>query len=222
MTLGYETLILLPIALGLLGFIEPCTIGAHMLFLKSIETAPSRKRAMLVFILTRGLVTGTVGLGFVALGRSLVGVQTGLWLFFGSIYLLIGLGYLTGWHHLFTRRIRLAPDRWRHAKNPLALGVAFGVNIPACAAPLVFGLFTFAASTATYGAGFVMMALFGLALSVPLLALERMQGRTPGWLARLKPKGGRIKTLLGGIFVLLGLWSIWFGLYVDPQNWSGL
>jgi len=27
--------ILLPIGLGLLGFIEPCTIGAHLIYLRS-------------------------------------------------------------------------------------------------------------------------------------------------------------------------------------------
>jgi len=27
--------------------------------------------------------------------------------------------------------------------------------------------------------------------------------------------------ILGALFVLLGIWSIWFGLYVDPADWSG-
>jgi cytochrome c-type biogenesis protein len=26
---------------------------------------------------------------------------------------------------------------------------------------------------------------------------------------------------IGLIFILLGVWSIWFGVYVDPANWSG-
>jgi cytochrome c-type biogenesis protein len=223
MEFGYETLIILPIALGLLGFIEPCTIGAHLLFLNTVGegSKPAKFRAIMVFILTRGLVTGLIGIGFVALGRWLVGVQTGLWLAFGSVYLAIGLGYLTGWHRVFTRRIKLAPERWRHAKNPMVLGVAFGMNIPACAAPLVFGLFSVTAGSASFGAGFVMMGLFGLALSVPLLVLEYAGWRNSKFLVKLQSNPLRLKYILAAVFILLGLWSIWFGLYVNPEDWSG-
>ncbi len=45
----------LPIGLGLLGVIEPCSIGASLLFLKSIENSPSRVKLVQagVFTLTR-------------------------------------------------------------------------------------------------------------------------------------------------------------------------
>lgn len=33
MEISFQTLVLLPVGLGLLGFIEPCTIGGHLLFL---------------------------------------------------------------------------------------------------------------------------------------------------------------------------------------------
>ena len=64
------------------------------------------------------------------------------------------------------------------------------------------------------------MGVFALALSLPLLPLTLW----PSLAARL----ARLATWLrvrrwipGALLVVLGLWSIWFGLYVDPADWSG-
>lgn len=221
--MNFETLVLLPIGLGLLGFIEPCTIGAHMLFLRSIEgaAAPARHRAVAVFAATRTVVIGLIGVGFVLLGQRLVGFQTGLWLVFGSAYLLIGLAYLADMKRLVTHRIALAPQRWKQAGNPAVMGLAFGLNIPACAAPILFALMGAAAVGGSGLSGFLAMGTFALALSLPLVPLSvaprlaRPLGQLAEW---LRPR----RRLLGGIFALLGIWSIWFGLFVDPADWSGL
>src|SRR3546814_18739944 len=65
-------------------------------------------------------------------------------------------------------RVGLVPQRWRLSPNPILLGLAFGLNIPACSAPILFGLVGLAASLATLAAGFRMMFMFGLFLSLPL------------------------------------------------------
>jgi len=51
------TLVVVPVALGLLGFIEPCSIGASLLFLKSVEGNSPAVKVMQasVFTLTRAL-----------------------------------------------------------------------------------------------------------------------------------------------------------------------
>ncbi len=220
MTADLFTLLILPVLLGLLGFVEPCTVGAHVLFLQSLPERAGRWRAILAFVLVRALAMGLIGVGFAAVGRALVGAQTALWATFGALYLLIGLGYLTGWHRAFTRRIRLAPEGWRTARNPVVLGLAFGLNIPACAAPLIFGLFAAGAGTATLWAGFVMLALFGLALSLPLVAIDLLGRRDFALLGRLKLPRPAMRRTLGAVFLLLGLWSLWFGFFVDPADWS--
>lgn len=38
--------VLLPIFLGLLGFVEPCSIGSTLLVLKQIEGLPTRAKIM--------------------------------------------------------------------------------------------------------------------------------------------------------------------------------
>lgn len=216
------TLLLLPLGLGLLGFIEPCTVGAHLIFLSSQETRPSRGRfiALLVFVLLRMTVMALFGIAVALLGRVLVGFQTGFWIVFGAAYLSIGLAFLTGLHRPLQRRITLAPESWRHATHPAVQGAAFGLNIPACAAPIIFGLLGIAASAGSLLAGALMMAVFALALSAPLAPLMLL----PGLRERLPRLGiwmRQRRWIVGGVFLVLGVWSIWFGLFVDPANWSG-
>jgi len=71
---------LLPLALGLglLGFVEPCTIGAYMLFLgaQSARPMPARFAAAVAFMLARIIVMGGFGGLIVMLGHRLIGAQT--------------------------------------------------------------------------------------------------------------------------------------------------
>ncbi len=222
MDLTFTTLVLLPIGLGLFGFVEPCTIGGHLLFLDTQKSrSPGEKiHAVLLFITVRSVVAGLFGAVIAFLGQKLIGVQTGIWLVFGLIYLAFGLAFLSGRAGWIKKRIDLAPKGWRNASNPAMLGLAFGLNIPACAAPILFGLLGLAATTGTIAAGFAMMFLFGLFLSAPL-ALFAFVPRFSGGLDRLGAALKARRWIIGAIFVLLGIWSIWFGLYVDPANWTG-
>lgn len=214
--------LLLALGLGLLGFIEPCTVGAHMLFLGGQRVRPMGQRisAVFIFLLARLVVMGGFGGLIVVLGQFLIEVQTGMWLAFGVLYLGLGIGILAGWDKIMRHRIGLVPERWKVASNPLLQGLAFGVNIPACAAPILFGLIGTATVSGSVTTGFLMMGVFALALSLPLLPLSVVPGlaRTLDWLADwLRPR----RWLLGMVFVGLGIWSVWFGLFVEPVDWSG-
>jgi cytochrome c-type biogenesis protein len=222
MELSLQALVYLPIGLGLLGFIEPCTIGGHLLFLDTQKDrkASEKRRAVMVFIITRALTAGAFGAIIAYIGQKLIWVQTGIWLGFGILYLLIGIAFISGRAGLIKKRMDLAPSAWKKARNPVVLGLAFGLNIPACAAPILFGLLGLAATSGTVLTGFWMMFLFGVFLSAPLAVFALIPGlaasldRFASWL-----KGAR--WLIGAVFALLGLWSIYFGLYVDPANWTG-
>lgn len=193
-----------------------------MLFLGGQRTRPMRERlgAALIFLLARLVVMGGFGGLIVVLGQRLIGVQTGTWLLFGAIYLGLGLAILAGWDKAMRHRIKVSPERWKAASNPLLQGLAFGLNIPACAAPILFGLIGTATLSGSPTTGFLMMAVFALALSLPLLPLSivpsfaRPLDRLADW---LRPR----RWLLGAIFIILGTWSVWFGLFVDPIDWSG-
>jgi len=217
---GFYTFVLLPAALGLLGFIEPCTIGAHLIFLETQKprSKSEKIRAVSVFVVVRALMAGVFGATITFLGKLVVGLQTNLWLVFGSVYLLVGILFLFGRGGLIKQRINLAPATWKKASNPIVLGIAFGLNIPACAAPIIFGLLGLAATSSSVLAGFSMMFIFGVTLSLPLVLFVAI----PSLATRLARLGEYLKGktwIPGLVFILLGLWSIWFGLYVDPAEW---
>ena len=100
------------------------------------------------------------------------------------------------------------------------LGVLFGFNIPACAAPLLLALLSTAAARgaagATLASGFVSLALFGLALSLPLVVavLFAPARQAIDWLAGLSR---RLPFWTGMLLIALGAWSIWLALFAPVK-----
>ncbi len=74
----------LPLGLGLFGFIEPCSIGASLLFIKYIENKDTSNKVIQVsiFALVRALFMGVLGLLAIWLGTAFLGLQKGAWIFF--------------------------------------------------------------------------------------------------------------------------------------------
>lgn len=74
-----DNALLLAFGLGLLGFVEPCTIGAHILFLEAQRSRLLSKRlsAAIVFLLARLAVMAGFGGLIAVIRQKLIGVQTG-------------------------------------------------------------------------------------------------------------------------------------------------
>lgn len=67
--------LLLPIGLGLFGFIKPCSIGASLLFVKSVEgkTTLEKLAQVIVFALIRAVTMRLLGVAAGALGALFLG-----------------------------------------------------------------------------------------------------------------------------------------------------
>jgi cytochrome c-type biogenesis protein len=217
---GLINLLVVPAALGLVGFIEPCSIGSSLIFIKYLERkVAARKLAETVlFAATRAVFIGALGILAVLLGTAFLGLQKGAWILLGAVYLVIGALYATGRARLLMQSIGPRLGRLSGARGSVGLGVLFGLNIPACAAPLLLILLGAAAAGGATGTtvlgGFVSLAVFGLALSLPLvLAVLFAPARAAlDWLAGLS---GRMPFWTGLVLIALGLWSIGFGLFVN-------
>lgn len=213
--------VLAPIGLGLLGFVEPCSMGTNLLFLKHIEdrSAAVKLAAATTFMITRGLVIGLLGGVAAYAGMVFISVQQGFWLVLGGVYLLLGLVFLLGKGDALSRRIGPSLMRMSNRRGTLGLSVLFAFNIPACAAPLLFALFGTAAGAGTVGRGVLTMALFGLALSLPLVLAVSFPASARK-MERLAGLSRRLPFWTGVVFAALGLWSIYFGLYVNLEDWT--
>ncbi len=123
--------------------------------------------------MTRAVFFGVLGVAAVMVGAVFLGFQTAGWILLGIVYSVIGARYLSGRVTMVTTSARPIASRLSSASGSVGLGLFFGLNIPACAAPLLLALFGSAtvrgAAGATLLSGFVSLGLFGLALSLPLI-----------------------------------------------------
>src|ERR687897_2102984 len=147
----------------------------------------------------------------------MLSLQKGAWLLLGLLYIAIGAFYAFGKAGFLMRRFGPSLSRLVGLRGSAALGLLFGLNIPACAAPLIFALLGSAAlggrTGGTFALGFVSLGLFGLALSAPLaLAVSWEPGRR--LLDRLAGLSVRVPVVIGIVLIGLGLWSVYFGLFV--------
>jgi len=217
---GLFSLVVLPVGLGLLGFVEPCSIGSSLMLIKYLERkSPAAKLAeVAVFTATRALFLGGLGVLAVVLGTAFVGFQRGAWIFLGAIYVAIGAVYLTGKASALMLSIGPSLGRISGLRGSAALGVLFGLNVPACAAPLLFALLAMAAAggiaDGPAAAGFVSLGLFGLALSLPLV-LAVLFAPARQLLDRVAGLSARLPFWTGVVLILLGLWSIGFALFAQ-------
>lgn len=208
------SLLFVPVGLGLIGFVEPCSIGSSLLFLKVVEGKPTSTKLLqaITFTLTRAVFIGLLGVAASILGTVFLGFQKAGWIVLGGIYLALGVFYLTGNAGLFMRTLGPGLEKLSTIRGAAGLGVLFGLNIPACAAPLLAVLLGTATLAGSLDAarGFVMLGTFGLALSLPLVvALLWAPARQT--LDRLSSLSSRAPVVIGLLFVFLGAWSIYFG-----------
>lgn len=205
----------LPLALGFLGFIEPCSIGTSLIFIKTLEDrSPAAKMVQtLVFVTTRAVFIRILGAAAAYVGSIFLQFQQSAWVLLGSIYVGLGVAYLTGYAGklgiAIGPRLRMA----KSSQGAAALAVIFGLNIPACASPLLAVSLGQAAigGDAAIWRGFAALALFGLALSAPL-AFTVLWAPARRVFDQIAAFSSRAPGVTGAVFVALGVWSMYFGL----------
>lgn len=198
----FYQIILLPVAFGLLGFVEPCSIGANIIFLGYLESRGSARVFEAVkFTITRALFLGLIGLAAGIVGESL---RTGTYsysLVLGILYVALGLVGIF-WRYRGSGLGSIDLGRYFPKEGAVPLGVIFGLSAPACSLPLFLGLIGLGAIKGAW-IGFVTLFLFGLALSAPLLWIARSE-KADEALRRWGRLASRIPYLSESVLILVG------------------
>ncbi len=205
------SLLALASGLGLLGFVEPCSIGANGIFLGYLREKDRRTRLLetIKFALVRSAVLGLFGLGVAFLGGLIFTVQKGFWLFLGLLYLALGVAVILNARFRWGLFGRLSPERLlpRRKDYSWGLGLLFGINLPACAYPLILALLgRSTASGATWG--FAALFVFGLALSLPLVPLV-VSERAAKLFGRLTRLSGATPYVVGAVLVAVSFYVLY-------------
>jgi cytochrome c-type biogenesis protein len=197
---------LIPIAFGLLGFVEPCSIGANIIFLGYLQARKAGKILEAIkFTITRALFLGLIGLLVGVVGQPM---RAGTY----SYSLLLGVGYVVlgllglWWSYRGTGFAPLDFGRYLPKEGALPLGVVFGLTAPACSLPLFLALLGLGAIEGAW-VGFISLFLFGLALSAPLVLIARSE-KAEVILRSLGRKATKVNYLAGLVLISVGLITI--------------
>ncbi len=137
---AYDT-IFIPLVLGLIGFIEPCSLGINILFLTRVKGLNRAKRISetLIFSLVRGFFLALVGLSAAFIGSKIITLQSSFFWVLGGVYIITGvIAIMNMYRPIFKHEINIS--KYISNKGSIALGFIFGLVIPACAVPLVLAL----------------------------------------------------------------------------------
>ena len=201
--------LLTPIGLGLLGFLEPCSLGANALFLSYIFPLSGWRRVgeAITFTLSRGVFLGLIGAAAGTAGGAVLVLQRWYIMVLGGAFVLLGMLVLVGWSKHLPHLPSFSNGRRQQARSvALLLGITFGLSAPACATPLLGAMIAHSLPLGATG-GFVEMFVFGVAMSAPLIGLAAWRD----WQQRLQQLGALrpyMSYLTGGALLLIGAYGI--------------
>src|SRR3546814_19250755 len=95
---GFLGLVAVPAGLGLIGFVEPCSLGSSLVFVKYLEGkgATAKLLEVTLFAVTRAAFIGLLGVVAALLGALFLDLQRGAWLLLGALYAALGFLLATG------------------------------------------------------------------------------------------------------------------------------
>lgn len=222
-------LLAIPLLFGLIGFVEPCSVGANILFLAYLNrmTPIQRFAESAQFTLTRASFLGLVGLGASFLGSQLEFAQAVYNVSIGAAFVVGGVAYVAARRNLFaflTPNVGARFAAYRKGKSGL-LGLTFGLSAPLCAAPLLFFLIAGSFLLGPWE-GFLIMFVFGLGLSLPILLLARSE-RGTALLSKVGRRAARLPLIVSLVFIGIGVYLVVAGLLWNPfaghswMDWLG-
>lgn len=208
--------ILIPSVFGLIGFIEPCSLGINIIFLNRIKGFNRAKRISetLIFTSVRGFFLALVGLSAAFIGSKIITIQSSFFLILGGVYILLGvLAIMNMYRPIFKHGINIS--KYIPNEGSMTLGVVFGLIIPACAISLVLALIGKAILFGNLFEGFISLFIFGIALSSPLFVISCFH-QSSEIIARTADRAKKIPWLAGTVLIGVGFLTM-----LSSSWWAG-
>lgn len=214
--MSIHSLIWLPFVFGLIGFVEPCSIGINLIILNRIKKLKRMRRIWetLIFTFARGSFLALMGLSAAFVGSKIVPIQSSLILLLGGIYLFAGVFALMN-KYKPAFRLEINMGKYIQNKGSAALGLVFGPVIPACAIPLVLALIGKSILIGNLLQGFVSLLIFGIGLSSPLVGISCSR-RSNEIIVKISEGARKVPWLAGVVLIIVGLLTM-----LSSSWWAG-
>ncbi len=203
----WANLFILPVILGLVGAITPCAMGINALFLGYLMDKERRVRLWqgAQFTLVRAGLLTLLGLLFGLLGQTAAGFIFAYQKVIAvSLILLGGLFIVSGYRPLPIPELGLGRRFGRGPGGALTLGILFGLDIPACTGALVLALLARTVLMGNYVAGAISLFVFGVAMSLPVLAVAMFEGANRALVGFSRRARTAFYFGAGGLLILVG------------------
>lgn len=209
-------LVLIPLLFGLVGFLEPCSLGINMIFLNRINGFERVKRISetLIFTFVRGTFLALFGLSAAFIGSKMTRIQSSFFLILGGVYIFFGaVAIINKYRPIFKFEVNLS--QYLQNKENLALGVVFGLIIPACAISLIFALIGKSILLGNLLESFVSLFVFGVALSSPLIVISCFD-KSNEIITKILEKAKKLPWLAGAALIIVGFLTL-----LSSSWWAG-
>ncbi|MFP4510734.1 MAG: cytochrome c biogenesis CcdA family protein [Spirochaetaceae bacterium] len=213
-----EINIFIAFAAGLLSFLSPCVLPLLPSYisyvggvsLDDIQESQVNRSALflrtLMFILGFSVVFVVLGVLFSGSVVLIGGAGQTLNLVAGGVVVLLGLNVMFDFMKLLNREKRFhlqsAP---RGYLGSAAVGMAFGAGWTPCIGPVLAGILFLAGSRASVSAGVLYLLAYSFGLGLPFLIGSLALAPLLKQLRNVKPYLGLVKTITGGILILIGV-----------------
>ena len=213
--MDFYNIIIIPMVFGLIGFLEPCSLGINIVFLHRTSSYKRGKRIKeaLLFTLVRGFVLAGMGLSAAFIGSRFIKVQSSIFVAMGVVFVIAGALNLVNYFKPIFGRINFS--RYFAKRGSASMGLIFSLIIPACAVPIVLALIGRSVVTGILFEGFLSLFIFGIFLSVPLVVLTYFE-KSNEIIVKISDRLKNISWLAGILLIVIGVLTIMSGNW-----WSG-
>jgi cytochrome c-type biogenesis protein len=187
-----------------------------MIFLNRINGFERVKRISetLIFTFVRGTFLALFGVSAAFIGSKMTRIQSSFFLILGGVYIFFGaVAIINKYRTIFKFEVNLS--QYLQNKESLALGVVFGLIIPACAISLILALISKSILLGNLLESFVSLFVFGVALSSPLIVISCFD-KSNEIITKILEKAGKLPWLAGAALIIVGFLTL-----LSSSWWAG-
>lgn len=195
-----------PIGLGIVGAFTPCALGINAVFLTYLAGKGRAARLAQAALITgvRAAFLTALGLLFGLFGQSVAAFVRGYQQVIALVIITVGVVFVVNaFVTIPMPRVRLVRPG-NGTTGALGLGAVFGLDIPACTSPLLIGLLAQTVLVGHWASGALSLFLFGIGMSLPLVAVSLFDGVNRGLVATARRWRTPAYVMAGALFILLG------------------